>query len=60
MTAYQIAQECRARCEERMRYALDIGGVRTIDERAIVGRVISEAARRNKPRLKLVYNRSKR
>lgn len=51
MTA-QLAAECRQRIAQRIAYQMDIGGVRTKDEREIVKRVI--AGRVKKPHLKLI------
>ncbi len=54
MTPHQQAAECRARIESRRAYDMDIGGVRSKDEREIVLRIIEAEQRRAKPRLKLV------
>lgn len=50
----QLAAECRQRIAQRIAYQMDIGGVRTKDEREIVRRVVAGYARGKKPRLKLI------
>ena len=40
MTAHEIAAECRARLQARAEHAMDVGGVRTIELKGIVMRVI--------------------
>ena len=43
MNAHTIAAECRQRLQARAEHALDVGGIRTIELKGIVMRVIEGA-----------------